>query len=365
MTFLRCLRCALPNTRPDSPFTDGICPACHSYERRPTIDWAARRAELLALLDAHDGEVLVPSSGGKDSTAQVLMLQKLGAHVTIVTASTCMLTDTGRKNIDNLARYATTLEITPNRAVRAKLNRLGLEMVGDISWPEHAAIFSIPFRMACTLGIPLLMFGESPQNQYGGPLGSDEAKQLTLRWRSEFGGFLGLRAADFVGKDDITAQDMKIYEAPRADSMESCNVEAHFLGQYLPWDSHANADAAIAAGMKCQLPTHANFWAAENQDNAQTGVHDWFCYLKYGFGRLCAQVSVDVRTGEMLRPNAMELVRERDGLFPLEYMGVGIDAVLARVGLTRADFIEIANRFLNRDLFDGDVVWGERPRLRA
>ena len=68
MTLLRCSRCVMPNTRPDVPFTAGVCQACINYANRPQIDWNARKAELLALLDRHDGRVIVPSSGGKDST---------------------------------------------------------------------------------------------------------------------------------------------------------------------------------------------------------------------------------------------------------------------------------------------------------
>jgi hypothetical protein len=83
----------------------------------------------------------------------------------------------GRANIDNLARYARTIEVVPNMTVRAKLNRLGLELVGDISWPEHAAIFSTPFHVARDTGHTLLMYGENPQDQYGGPLGSEAARR--------------------------------------------------------------------------------------------------------------------------------------------------------------------------------------------
>jgi hypothetical protein len=35
--------------------------------------------------------------------------------------------------------------------VRAKLNRLGLELVGDISWPEHVSIFTTPFEAVAGL----------------------------------------------------------------------------------------------------------------------------------------------------------------------------------------------------------------------
>lgn len=338
----------MPDTRPDVPFDEsGQCQACTNFQNRPAIDWDARKAALLALLDRFDGRVIVPSSGGKDSTAQVLTLLDLGADVTVVTARTCHLTPTGRANIDNLARHARTVEYVPNMTVRAKLNRLGLELVGDISWPEHAAIFSTPFRAANEMAIPLIMYGECPQQEYGGPMGSEQALQMTSRWRSEFGGFLGLRPRDFVGMQGITARDMEDYELPTNID----GIEAHFLGQYIPWDSHRNANSAIKAGMQAAIPCEANWWPAENLDNAQTSVHDFFGWLKYGYGRGCAQISVDIRSGRISRQDAMAWVRAHDGLFPETYAGVSIDEVLDRIGMTRLDLAKIMDRFTSWDMF--------------
>src|SRR3990167_8240628 len=204
----RCRLCGLPDTRPDTAFVDGICSACIAYANRPTIDWQARREQLEALLAraretarklGNHYDCIVPSSGGKDSHYQVLTLLGLGVRPLIVTATTCHLTPIGRANIDNLARYATTVEVSPNKTVRAKLNRLGLTMVGDVSWPEHVSIFTVPFLVARRTGIPFLFYGENPQNQYGGPPETQEAQQMTRRWVSEFGGFLGLRPHDLVG----------------------------------------------------------------------------------------------------------------------------------------------------------------------
>lgn len=343
---IRCSTCVMPDTRPDTPFIDGECAACVSYRRRPQIDWQSRKSQLVALLDHHDGRCIVPSSGGKDSTYQVMTLLELGADVTVVTARTCHLTEIGRRNIDNLARHARTVEVVPNMRVRAILNRLGLEMVGDISWPEHAAIFSTPFNAALDLRIPLVFYGENPQHQYGGPVGSEEAMQLTMRWRAEFGGFLGLRPADFVGLEGITERDMEDYMV-RAN--QALPIEAHFLGQYVPWDSRRNAEIAEKAGMLVRKdpPTHANWWRAENLDNAQTGIHDYFMWLKYGFGRGCQQISVDVRAGLVKREWALPWVQQCDGSFPHWYCDTGFREVLDRIHMTPAAFNACAARFKN------------------
>ena len=353
---IRCARCVMPNTRPDTPFVDGVCQACINYSRRPEVDWHQRGVQMAELLDRHHGECIVPSSGGKDSTYQAIKLKAMGAHVTAVTARTCHLTPIGRANIDNLARHVRTIEVTPNMTVRAKLNRIGLEMVGDISWPEHVSIFTTPLRMAAELGIPLIFYGENPQDQYGGPLGSEEARQLTLRWRSEYGGFLGLRPHDLIGREGLTERDLYDYRVDvplNNHSPREGGFEAHFLGAYLPWDSHDNAEQAIKAGMRTanERPAAANWWQWENLDNAQTGLHDYLMYRKYGFGRGCAQISVDVRAGRISRQAALEWIASHDGLFPCRYMGEDYLDILGRIGVTDGHWWRTAGHFTNWELF--------------
>lgn len=359
---IRCRTCVMLNTRPDTPFIDGECSACISYRKRATIDWAAREKELIDILDRHHGRCIVPSSGGKDSTWQVLKLLELGADVTVVTARTCHLTDIGRRNIDNLARYARTIEIVPNMTVRAKLNRLALELVGDISWPEHAAIFSTPFKVACDLNIPLLFYGENPQTEYGGPVGSEDAKQMTRRWVTEFGGFLGLRPSDFVGMEGITEREMQDYTPPSDFEIGNVGIgncmfrgiEAYFLGQFYEWDSRRNAKVAAEHGMLQTLPCTANWLVGENEDNAQTGVHDYFGWLKYGYGRGCAQISLDVRAGRINRTAALEWVNAHDGLFPSIYARVPFGEMLDRIGMTREAFDACVQRFFPKAVIHVD-----------
>jgi hypothetical protein len=138
--------------------------------------------------------------------------------------------------------------------------------------------------------------------------------------------------------EGISARDMADYELPSCDiNSVGEQTEAHFLGQYLPWDSHRNANMATMSGMRYSLPTPGNWWAAENQDNAQTGLHDYFGWLKYGYGRGCAQISVDVRSGKIGREEALAWVEQHDGLFPEVYAGVPMGAVLDRIGMTRQE----------------------------
>lgn len=353
MKLVRCTRCLMPNTRPDTAFVKGVCTACLFHDLQQSVNWDARKASLVELLERQKPnptgfDCVVASSGGKDSYSQVLNLLSMGAKPLIVTAATCMLTPMGRANIDNLKRYAPTIEVTPNQDVRAKLNRLGLELVGDVSWPEHVAIFTTPMRMAVALGIPLVFYGENPQAQYGGPIGSEKAKQMTQRWVSEFGGFLGLRPADMVGQAGITEREMAEYLFPEAKAVKKLKCEAHFLGQYLgPWSSHLNAERAIAAGMVWECPHPNNWWPWENLDNAMTGLHDWMMVKKYGYGRGCAQLSVDIRNGCINRETGLEILRSKDITLPFTYAGVSILKVLDRLGMQMPELLATIQKFTN------------------
>ena len=342
---MRCKTCVMVDSRPDHTFVEGVCPACVNKQKKQEIDWDERYKELERLLDSHNGEVLVPSSGQKDSTYQCLKLREMGAHVTAVTARTCHLTDMGRKNIDSLSQYVRTVEVVPDMSVRAKLNRLGLVLVGDISLPEHMAIFTTPFRMAVDLENPLIMYGENSQMEYGGPIGTEAANQLTRRWRSELGGFCGMRPSDFVGIEGITSRDMEDYEIPSQEILENSQVKAYFLGHFIEWNSHHNAQVSSDHGMLTKKPCEANWWTHENLDNAQTGIHDYFMFLKYGYGRGCSQISVDVRNGVVDRDFALDWVEKNDGTYPDRYMEVPIKDILERIGLTVKEFHEIEESF--------------------
>lgn len=357
----RCRLCVIPDTRPDTPFENGVCSACRSFGRRRDVDWRARELEFHELL-GHYGpmsptgyDCIVASSGGKDSHWQVLKVLELGFKPLIVTASTCMLTPLGRANIDNLARFAPTIEVTPNRTVRAKLNRLGLELVGDISWPEHATIFNTPWSTAAAMQIHIVLYGENPQEAYGGPAGTDQAKEMTRRWVTEFGGFLGLRAQDLIGKHGLTEDDLLPYEPISAELAEQADIQAHFMGSYFEWDSERNARVAAEHGMLQGNPCPANWWAHENLDNAMTGLHDHAMFRKYGYGRAAAQLSVDIRQGRIHREAAMEYVRRFDGQMPWVYAGVKLEEVLERIGMTDGELFDALDRFTNWELFDANV----------
>ena len=332
-----CFRCVMPETKPDLQLDEaGVCSACRSYESRDDVDWDARQTELAKLLDRYrsdDGsqyDCIIPVSGGKDSTYQALSMRQLGMNPLCVTASTDHLSDIGRKNIENIKRLGVDyIEVSTNPIVRRRINKLTLEQVGDISWPEHVAIFTVPVRISVQMGIPLIVWGENSQHEYGGPAPAARDNALTRRWLEEFGGLLGMRVSDLVGQDGIQQRDLIQYTYPTDEELQRVGVTGLFLGYYLPWDGYHNALIAQAHGFETYHTTvEGSIVNYENLDNLQTGVHDYFKFLKYGFGRATDIACLHARRGRITRDEAVELVKLHDGRFPSSYLGVPLAEIL-------------------------------------
>lgn len=359
-----CKRCVMPDTKPDLVLDgEGVCNACRSYERRKEVDWDARRKELEQILDRYrskDGsnwDCIIPVSGGKDSTSQVIRMLQLGMNPLCVTASTCDLTEIGRKNIENIKNMGVDyVEMTANPVIRRKLNRIGLTQVGDISWPEHVAIFTSPVRAAVQYKVPLIIWGENSQNEYGGPAAASENNILNRRWLEEFGGLLGLRVTDLIGMDGIEAKHLIPYTYPSDSELAEVGVTGIFLGHYLPWDGMANALLATAYGFTSYHTTvESSIVNYENLDNHQTAIHEYFKFLKFGFGRVTDHCCLHIRRGRMLREDGIRLAKLRDGKFPWSYMGKSLEDTLAPLDMTVEEFTKICDRFTNKKLFVKDA----------
>lgn len=359
-----CKRCVMPHTKPDLHLDEeGICNACRSYEKRKEVDWEKRGKELLVLLDKYrrngsNWDCIVPVSGGKDSTYQVIRMLQLGLNPLCVTSTTCDLSEIGRRNIDNIKKLGVDyVEFSPNPIIRAKLNRIGLTEVGDISWPEHIGIFTIPVRAAVQYNVPLLVWGENSQNEYGGPAAAAENNTLTRRWLEEFGGLLGLRVSDLTETYGIAAKHLLPYQYPTDEELQRVGVTGLFLGHYIPWDGLSNALIAQANGFVSLSETvEGSMVNYENLDNHQTGIHDYFKFLKFGFGRTTDIACLHLRRGRITRQDAIEIVKKHDGKFPWTYLGKPLKDILEPLDLTVDEFIKICDRFTNKKIFKRDAT---------
>ncbi len=358
-----CTRCVMPDTKPDLLLdADGVCNACRSFEKRKEVNWEVRKEEFFKVVDKYrskdssNWDCIIPVSGGKDSTYQVLKVLQQGLNPLCVTATTCHLSDIGRKNIENIKSFGVDyIEFSPNIAVRRKLNKIGLTQVGDISWPEHVGIFTIPVRAAVEFNVPLIVWGENSQNEYGGPASASENNVLNRRWLEEFGGLLGMRVSDLIGLEGIEKRHLIPYSYPTDAALANVGATGIFLGYYFPWDGYSNALIAQANGFVTkETVVEGSVVNYENLDNHQTGIHDYFKYLKFGFGRATDITCLHLRRGRITREFAVEFVNKHDGKFPWTYLDKPIEEILKPLELSLDEFIKICDRFTNKKIFVTD-----------
>ena len=184
-----CRRCILPDTRPNLKIgADGVCNACKAHESRAQIDWTRRQAAFREVVAharsrARRYDCLVPVSGGKDSTWQIVKCLEHGLTPLAVTWKTPARTALGQANLDNLVRLGVDhIDYQVNPKVEARFMLRAFERFGSTAVPMHLALFAIPLTMAVRYRIPLVVWGENSAFEYGGAEEEQKGFQLDAAW---------------------------------------------------------------------------------------------------------------------------------------------------------------------------------------
>lgn len=355
-----CTKCVMPDTKPELTFDEeGVCNACRSHERkRGDINWEQRASEFLQIVHnckKNTGyDVLIPVSGGKDSTYQTIKALELGLKPLCVCFEPTIATELGKKNLDNLQNLGVDLILVKKDPKTYKSMVIeGFKVLGDNEWPDHLGIFTVPVHFAVKFKIPLILWGENSQFEYGGPASSIDNKYLNRRWLEEFGGLLGYRVEDMIGVNDIKKKDLYLYEYPSDEEIEEVGVTGVFLGYYFSWDTRRQTEKVIEQGFSVSPrhieTTYTNF---ENLDCHSMTVHDYLKYVKYGFGRATDHACLDIRNKDITREAGVRLTNRYDGKYPHE----AIYEFCKYTGLTKEEFDNIVDSFTNKKIFITDEL---------
>lgn len=133
---------------------------------------------------------------------------------------------------------------------------------------------------------------------------------------------LGLRVSDLIGQEGIEAKHLIPYTYPTDEELQRVGVTGLFLGHYIPWDGLSNTLISQANGFQTyHKVVEGSMVNYENLDNHHTGIHDYFKFLKFGFGRATDLACLHIRRGRLTRQDGVGAVKRLDGLFPWEYLG--------------------------------------------
>lgn len=335
-----CKKCVISNQMPRIIFDEkGVCSPCHYTDYKNNIvDWKAREKELNKLLDQHrrsDGywDVIVPSSGGKDSAYVAHQLKyKYGMHPLTVTWSPLKYTDIGFQNFHSLVDAGlSNLLCTPNGIFQRKLARLCFEELGDAFHVFVMGQVSYAFHIALKFGVKLIVFGENGEAEYSGdPEYSDKPyrpfkeytrqhfKGVTLRELLKF----GVENKDYLSKKDFSESDLIFYEPPSVKKLLKAGIPGyHFYSYYHKWTPQENYYyASENTGFKPNPErTEGTYSKYASLDDKMDGLHYYMRYIKFGLGRCIDDAAHEIRDGHLTREEGLTLVRKYDGEFPNKY----------------------------------------------
>lgn len=324
-----CTRCVVSNQRPRISFDEaGVCSACQHAERKRTeIDWAERDEELRGLLEKYrssDGsyDVVVPGSGGKDSAFVAHSLKhQYGMHPLTVTWAPHIYTDIGWQNLQSFIHAGfDDIMGTPNGRVHRLLTRRAFERMGDPFQPFIFGQKAFPLTIAVKYGIPLVMYGEDGEVEYGGDTKNANRSTIDLESDMTRTYFSGLDPDDFVGPG-IEEADLQPYRVPSIDELRAAHIDYRHYSYFKKWVPQENYYyAAEHTGFRANpARSEGTYSKYASLDDKLDGFHYYLAFIKFGIGRATSDAAHEIRDGHLTREEGVGLVRKYDGEFPSRY----------------------------------------------
>jgi N-acetyl sugar amidotransferase len=349
-----CQKCIVPDTRPNISFdAAGICNACRSSASKQDIDWTAREQAFREVAEhaksrSRGYDCLVPVSGGKDSTWQIVKCLEYGLNPLAVTWKAPARTLLGEKNLANLVSLGVDhIDYQINPKVEKKFMYQSLVRYGSTAVPMHMALFNIPLMIAFKFDIPLLVQGENSAFEYGGLDDERKGFKLDSLWLKTFGVTHGTTARDWIS-DDLTKKELTPYFGPTDEELNSKGILAVFLGYYFRWDPVNSLKVARAHNFQVrEAGPKTGYYNYADIDDDFISIHHYLKWYKFGFTRLFDNLSLEIRNGRITREEAVQIVRETGDQTPHEDIAKFCDFV----GITKQHFFEVIEKFRNRELW--------------
>lgn len=358
-----CKKCTMSNQRPRITFdADGVCSACRFAEiKDSTIDWQQREKELIETLDRfrrNDGryDVIVPCSGGKDAAYIAHELKhKYKMNPLTVTWAPHLYTEVGWKNLHNMCRIGDLANVlgTPAGKVHRLLTKLSFEILGDPFLPFIYGQTNYPMQVALMYDIPLVMYGENGEVEYGGDMKNAFSPTRDYRTDHKKHYFSGISPEDFV-KYGIAQQDLFPYMAPNNEDLEKLGLELHFYGYYKQWKPEDNfhyceMNTGFSPSLDRSEGTYTNYASLDDQIDP---FHYYLSFIKFGIGRCTADTAHEIRDHSKSREEGVALVEKYDSEFPQKHF----KTFLEYCDITKEYFWEVI------DSWRSDHLWGKNEK---
>jgi hypothetical protein len=266
-----------------------------------------------------------------------------------ITVAPALSLELGEENLTNfIASGFDHLKFSINPQNLQAVNRAGLIEWGFPYYGWLMGIMTVPVRMAASLGIELIFYGEDGEVEYGGSIETKETPFYNTDYMKKI--YFENGQDPVLAATKLELNNQQWFRFPPSKNKEFDRLKILHWSYFENWNPYRNY---LVAKEKCGLResndtnsgTFTNF--AQN-DQGLYALHAYLMYLKFGFGRATQDVGIEIRRGAMNRSQGLNLVRIYDGHYPVEWL----DRYLEYYDLKESEFQEILNRHTNLDLFD-------------
>lgn len=351
----RCANCLMPETRPRITFDEkGVCNACQWAEEKKRLNWSSRWKELESYCDRYrsrDGnfDCIVPVSGGKDSSYVAHMMKhKMGMHPLCVNVVPPLAFEVGMKNLENFINSGyDVVMVNPNPLVSQWIAKKGLMEHGQplMSWMTNVQVAI--FRMAIKMNVPLVMFGEEGETEYGGTSKLKNSAVYDIEDSVKI--YLsGIDPDQYLQR--WSKKELYWWLYPTGDEFRKAGLAIAHWSYFENWDPYhhylvAKEHCGLQEKDSASVGTYNNF---AQTDTSLYDLHTYLMYLKFGFGRCTADVGIDIRRGAMTRKQAVELARKFDGMYPEPFIQLYLDYYK----LTYEELMGVFDKHANKKYFE-------------
>jgi N-acetyl sugar amidotransferase len=345
-----CSKCILPDSRPGiSIESNGICNACNNFSSTKNhIDFTSRELQFQEVVKnakrkSNGYDCLIPVSGGKDSTWQVVKCLEYGLNVLAVTWRTPGRTAVGQENLDNLISLGVDhIDYSISPSVEKKFMLKTFEKYGSTAIPMHMAMFAIPPKIAVKFDIPLIVWGENSAFEYGTDDQALTGFRIDQKWLKKFGVTNGTTVEDWIS-DDLTRKELTPYFSPNDSEIEAAGVNAIFLGYYFNWDVQTSLQVALQNGFKVSDKPKTGIYNYADIDDDFISIHHFLKWYKFGMTRSFDNLSLEIRNGRIKREEALLTLKKIGDDAPIS----DIERFCQFSGISKERFFEICEKFRN------------------
>ena len=364
-----CKKCVESNQRPSTTIeynhtseskkeaivfdSNGVCAACNYAKKKNNIDWEERDKMLQEVCDKfrrNDGQYdcVVPGSGGKDSIYVSHMLKnKYNMHPITVTWSPHIYTEWGRKNFDSWIHGGQdNILITPNGKIHRLLTRLAVD---NLFHPFQPFIFgqkSLAPKIAAAMNIPLIFYGEH-EAEYGSAV---EDKVGLIQDRKYYSGndisnmnISGIAIKSLVEDFKIDMSELQPYIPINSSILDEKKIEVHYFGYYKKWHPQELYYYAVEnSGFKPSPERTAGTYSKYSSiDDKIDDFHYHTTGIKFGRARATEDAAQEIRSGEITREEAINLVKRYDHEWPKRFD----DEIFRYLSIDADEFSEASKMF--------------------